>query len=67
MPYPLTVKDLFRKYYETIGSKRIIFGTDSSWFPRGFVRQYFEEQMKDCVELGMYDRDIENIFRDNIL
>lgn len=67
MPYSLTVQDLFKKYYETIGPERIIFGTDSSWFPRGFVKQYFEEQMRDCVELGMYDKDIENIFRNNIL
>lgn len=66
MPYPLTVKDLFRKYYETIGPGRIIFGTDSEWFPRGFVRQYFDEQRKDCLELGMRQEEIKMIFRNNI-
>jgi uncharacterized protein len=67
MPYPLTVRDLFKKYYETIGPERIIFGTDSSWFPRGFVKRYFEDQMRDCIELGMSQEDIENIFRNNIV
>jgi uncharacterized protein len=66
MPYPLTVKDLFKKFYETIGAQRIIFATDSSWFPRGFVTKYLESQMKDCVELGMSDNDIYSIFNGNI-
>lgn len=66
MPYPLTVKDLFKKYYETIGPDRIIFGTDSEWFPRGFVKQYYDEQRKDCVELGMSQDEVKKIFRDNI-
>jgi len=65
MPYPLTVRDLFRKYYETIGPSRILFGTDSMWFPRGFVTQYFDTQMRDCVELGMSEADIELIFAGN--
>ena len=63
MPFPLTVRDLFKKFYETIGSKRIIFGTDSAWFPRGFVDKYFEMQIKDCVELGMTEDDIYGIFK----
>ncbi|RCX19942.1 hypothetical protein DFR58_10211 [Anaerobacterium chartisolvens] len=66
MPYPLTVKDLFRKYYETIGPGRIIFGTDSEWFPRGFVKRYYDEQIRDCVELGMSREEIRMIFKDNI-
>ncbi|GAA0726451.1 hypothetical protein GCM10008905_23070 [Clostridium malenominatum] len=67
MPYNLTVRDLFKKFYETIGPNRIIFGTDSQWFPRGFVKKYFDDQVKDCVELGMGKDEIKNIFRDNIL
>lgn len=66
MPYPLTIKDLFKKYYETIGPERIIFGTDSEWFPRGFVKQYYDEQRKDCIELGMKQDELKLIFRDNI-
>lgn len=66
MPYPLTVKDLFKKFYETVGPKRIIFGTDSEWFPRGFVKRYLDDQLRDCYELGMKEDEIKGIFRDNI-
>jgi len=65
MPYPLDLKDLFRKMYETVGSGRIIFGTDSSWFPRGFVKRYFDEQLLACRELGFKEEDIDAIFWGN--
>ncbi|MEW6243498.1 MAG: amidohydrolase family protein [Bacillota bacterium] len=67
MPYPLTLEDLFRKFYETIGPDRIIFGTDSSWFPRGFTRRYLEDQLRACRWLGIREDDIKKIFRDNAL
>ncbi|MBQ1906753.1 MAG: amidohydrolase family protein [Firmicutes bacterium] len=66
MPYKITVKDLFSRYYETIGPERIIFGTDGSWFPRGFVMKYFDMQVRDCFELGFSDEDVKNIFSGNI-
>ncbi|WP_432664142.1 amidohydrolase family protein [Wukongibacter baidiensis] len=67
MPYDLTVKDLFKKYYETIGPHRIIFGTDGSWFPRGFVYRYAEDQYRDCVYLGFTESEINMIFNENII
>jgi hypothetical protein len=30
--------------FETIGAERMLFGTDSEWFPRGFAMRYFEAQ-----------------------
>ncbi len=66
MPYSLTVKDLFEKFYETIGPERIIFGSDSSWFPRGFVKRYYIDQVRDCIELGMTESEINKIFHDNM-
>lgn len=66
MPYKITVKDLLQRYYETIGPERIIFGTDGSWFPRGFVTKYFDMQVRDCYELGFRDEDVQNIFAGNI-
>ena len=50
----------------TIGPERIIFGTDGSWFPRGFVMKYFDMQVRDCYELGFSDEDVQNIFSGNI-
>jgi hypothetical protein len=65
MPYPLTVTDLFRKFVETIGPERVIFGSDSEWFPRGFVVRYLEEQWRACREIGISEVDLRLIFRDN--
>lgn len=60
-----TVKKLFRKYMETIGPERIIFGTDSSYFPRGFAIRYLQDQIRDCRELGMTHEQLQMIFGGN--
>jgi uncharacterized protein len=60
-----TVKKLFRKYVETIGAERIIFGTDSSYFPRGFAIRYLQDQIRDCRELGLTHEQLQLIFAGN--
>lgn len=65
MPGDLTVKQLFRKYMETIGPERIIFGSDSSWFPRGFAVRYLQDQIRDCRELGLTHAQLQAIFAGN--
>lgn len=62
-----TLEQLFAKFYETIGAERIIFGTDSEWFPRGFAIRYFMDQYRACKNIGMREEDIKKIFRDNAL
>ena len=65
VPGDVTIKYLFRKFYETVGPTRIIFGSDSSWFPRGFARRYLQDQFRDCVDLGMPDEHLQLIFGGN--
>jgi predicted TIM-barrel fold metal-dependent hydrolase len=65
MPYPLILHDLFRKFYETIGPERILFATDSEWFPRGFANRYYETQWQVCCEIGMHPDDLHKVFHDN--
>ena len=65
MPYRLELEDLFRKTYETIGPGRIVFGTDSSWFPRGFSVRYLQDQIRACRYVGMRDDDLALIFGGN--
>lgn len=65
MPYPLTLEDLFAKAYETIGPERIVFGTDSSYFPRGFSRRYLQDQLRVCYTLNFPEADIRRIFGGN--
>ena len=65
VPGEVTIKYLFRKFYETVGPERILFGSDSSWFPRGFARRYLQDQFRDCVDLGMPDAHLRLIFGGN--
>jgi predicted TIM-barrel fold metal-dependent hydrolase len=62
MPYQLTLEDVIRKFLETVGPSRIIFATDSSWFPRGFSLPYLEEQHRIFRFLNVRDEDLEAIF-----
>lgn len=65
MPEEVTVKSLLRKYLETVGHERIIFGSDSSWFPRGFSVRYFEDQVRDLREMNVPQNQMEAIFAGN--
>ncbi|NEW09484.1 amidohydrolase [Paenibacillus sp. SYP-B3998] len=65
MPYELTLETLFRKTYELIGPERMIFGTDSFGFPRGYVYRYLQDQVRVCRDLNMRENDIELIFGNN--
>ncbi|WP_315899742.1 amidohydrolase family protein [Arthrobacter alpinus] len=65
MAQQLTLEDLFRRFYETMGPERIVFGSDSSWFPRGFARRYLSDQLRICWEMGMPEEDVQQIFGGN--
>lgn len=65
MAQKLTLEEVFRRFYETAGPDRILFGSDSSWFPRGFARRYLVDQLRICWEMGMPAADIQKIFGAN--
>ena len=65
MPYPLSLEDLFRKSYETIGPERMLFGSDSSAFPRGFSLRYLQDQLRICYQLNFPEEHIRMIFGGN--
>ncbi len=65
MPYDLDLNSLLRRFLDTVGAGRIIFGSDSSWFPRGFARQYLDEQFRACCDLGVSDEDMRLTFFGN--
>jgi predicted TIM-barrel fold metal-dependent hydrolase len=62
----LTLADVFRQTIETIGSDRLIFGTDSSFFPRGWNRPVYEAQVKALDAAGAAESDRHRIFTDNL-
>ncbi|GAB4304867.1 MAG: hypothetical protein Kow0097_02480 [Candidatus Bipolaricaulota bacterium] len=57
--------DLFRLFHQQFGAERILFGTDSSYFPRGWAFRYAEEQLRAAAEAGIQERDVEKIFATN--
>jgi predicted TIM-barrel fold metal-dependent hydrolase len=65
MPYKLTLDDLFQRFIETIGPERILFGTDSSWFPRGFALRYLQDQLRICRFMGLSHEQLQAIFGGN--
>lgn len=65
MPYPLTLDDLFRKAFETIGPQRVLFGTDSNAFPRGFSERYLQDQLRSCYTMNLPESDIADVFGGN--
>jgi len=65
MPYPLTVRDLFAKFLDTVGPERVLFGSDSSHFPRGLVRAYYDSQVEIVEHLGLSASERHLVFAGN--
>lgn len=65
-PHRLSVADLFRRTLDTVGSERLLFGTDSSFFPRGYRTNILNDQLAICDDLRLSPEWIDNIFYGNI-
>ena len=50
---PPTLADVFRRALDVLGPERILFGTDSSFFPRGWQRPIHEAQCAALDEIGL--------------
>ena len=63
----LDLRAVFRRALDVIGPKRLLFGTDSSFFPRGWQAGIFEAQAKALYELGVDEPAARLIFHDNLV
>jgi predicted TIM-barrel fold metal-dependent hydrolase len=63
----LDLRQVFRHALEVIGPQRLLFGSDSSFFPRGWHAQVFEHQATALYELGVSHGDARAIFGENLL
>jgi predicted TIM-barrel fold metal-dependent hydrolase len=63
----LTLREVFRHALEVTGPKRLLFGTDSSFFPRGWQHGIFEDQARALYEIGTSEADARAIFSENLL
>jgi predicted TIM-barrel fold metal-dependent hydrolase len=61
----LTLAEVFRRALAVVGPTRLIFGTDSSFFPRGWRRVIYGAQMTALDGLGVETDACEKIFGGN--
>src|SRR5207248_3294201 len=61
----LTLAGVFRQALAVLGDERLLFGTDSSFFPRGWVMNVFEQQSQALDEIGAGVDVRENVFGGN--
>ncbi len=61
----LGLVDAFRHTLDVIGAGRLLFGTDSSFFPRGWQRPVFEVQRTVVDQLGLDPESRQAIFAGN--
>jgi predicted TIM-barrel fold metal-dependent hydrolase len=60
-----TLATVFARALAIAGPKRLLFGTDSSFFPRGWQTAIFEEQARTLAEAGVGAEDARAIFGGN--
>ncbi len=61
----MDLREVFRRAIDVAGPGRLLFGTDSSWFPRGWHAAIFEAQAKALYEIGVSGDDAALIFGGN--
>jgi predicted TIM-barrel fold metal-dependent hydrolase len=64
--YPgLTLDAVFRQALQVAGPDRLVFGTDSSFFPRGWQRPIHDAQLQAMAKAGVDDNARDRILRGN--
>ncbi|HJU41428.1 MAG TPA: amidohydrolase family protein, partial [Vicinamibacterales bacterium] len=61
----LTIEQVFKTALDAVGPDRLIFGTDSSFFPRGWHKTIYDQQRTALDAIGV-DGSVKNkIFGEN--
>ena len=61
----LTLEAVFRQALDVVGPDRLLFGTDSSFFPRGWQRPLYDAQRAALANLGVSQDAQQKIFGGN--
>ncbi len=64
-PTPTDLPTIFKQSINVVGTERLLFGTDSSFFPRGWVSKIFDEQIVALMEIGISAEQAQAIFGGN--
>ncbi len=62
----LDLRAVFRRALDVAGPARLLFGSDSSFFPRGWNASIFDAQSKALYEIGVEEPAARMIFSDNL-
>jgi predicted TIM-barrel fold metal-dependent hydrolase len=62
----LTLRDVFARALDVVGPGRLLFGTDSSFFPRGWQKPVFDTQRQILDELKLAPDAQALVFGDNL-
>jgi predicted TIM-barrel fold metal-dependent hydrolase len=62
----LELRTVWQRAIDVVGFDRLLFGTDSSFFPRGWHSAIFEQQVKTLYELGIAAPEVTKILRFNL-
>jgi predicted TIM-barrel fold metal-dependent hydrolase len=63
----MTLRQVFQRALDVVGSKRLLFGSDSSFFPRGWNYKVFDDQARILHDLRCTMGDARAIFGENLL
>jgi len=63
---PVELRAVFERALEVAGARRLLFGTDSSFFPRGWHRAIFDQQVEALAAIGVGEQDARSIFGGNL-
>ena len=63
--HSLTLEDVLRQALQVVGPDRLLFGTDSSFFPRGWQHIVWETQVAALQKIGVDDPTQEKFFSGN--
>jgi len=61
-----SLKDVFRQALDVYGAERLLFGTDSSFFPRGWNKAVFDAQVQTLERLGVNGEGARKILGGNL-
>jgi predicted TIM-barrel fold metal-dependent hydrolase len=62
----LDLKAVYRRAMDVVGAGRLLFGTDSSFFPRGWNHDIFEAQSRALLDMGISASDARLILGENL-
>jgi predicted TIM-barrel fold metal-dependent hydrolase len=66
LPEPLELSQVFGRAISVMGAERVLYGSDSSFFPRGFLKNHLSLQLDTLHALGVSPGDAALVFGGNL-